>query len=193
MDGIYKLISQPGKGFYSKRFDMTSVEKGSKKERPVPPPGIIPYITSPKPLQHIEWLIQVFEAELKLLLWKDADGNPVESNWREAKVVLKPKEEGWEVMHAEMMINGALLYISDDTLAASDAAPTSELLEKKGGRGFMCTLYVDDVKKVWKAAVDAKATPKLELELQFWGAWYGIFMDPFGYEWSIAKYADEAS
>lgn len=172
---------------------MASAAKAPAKERPVPPPGAIPYITSPKPLKHIEWLQRVFGADLKSLMWKDEKGKPVPGL---SEIDLTPKPEDWEVMHAELFMNGAPLYLSGDKkgiLVSRDDASTSELLERNGGRGFMCALFVDDVHKVWKAAIEAKATVRLELNLQFWGAWYGIFEDPFGYTWSIAKHADEAS
>ncbi|GMH38126.1 hypothetical protein BSKO_06010 [Bryopsis sp. KO-2023] len=159
-----------------------------KEQSPKAPAGVVPYITSPKALDHIEWMKKVLGAEVQSLMWADAEGKPVEGDHG---VDTAPKK-GWKVMHAGLTVNGGCLYISDEILAAKESQALRDQVEKEACRGFMCHLELEDVDGVWKKALDSKAKVKMELELQFWGARYGIFVDPFGYEWSVAKHVDPA-
>lgn len=49
-------------------------------------------------------------------------------------------------------------------------------------------LYVEDADAAFKQAVAAGATVKMPLADMFWGDRYGVLVDPFGHQWSIATH-----
>lgn len=54
-------------------------------------------------------------------------------------------------------------------------------------------LYVDDVDRVFKRAVDAGATTHQALKDQFYGDRSGTVIDPFGHWWTIAIHVEDVS
>jgi PhnB protein len=52
---------------------------------------------------------------------------------------------------------------------------------------------VEDVDAVFKQAVNAGATIKMQLDDMFWGDRYGILEDPFGHSWSVASHICDVS
>jgi PhnB protein len=49
-------------------------------------------------------------------------------------------------------------------------------------------LYVEDVDTFVDRAVEAGATVKMPVSDMFWGDRYGVIIDPFGHNWSIATH-----
>src|SRR5262249_58646023 len=88
--------------------------------------------------------------------------------------------------HAEIEIGDSLVMLADPT-SQSTIRPPSEL----GGTSAGIFLYVDDVDKVVKRAVDAGATVTMEVADQFWGDRFGSIRDPFGHEWSVATHIED--
>jgi PhnB protein len=54
-------------------------------------------------------------------------------------------------------------------------------------------LYLEDANAVFNRAVAAGATVKFPMEDAFWGDRYGIVVDPFGHNWSIATHIRDVS
>ncbi len=89
-------------------------------------------------------------------------------------------EHQGKVMHAEMKIGDSHLMLSDEF-------PEGDCLAPKEGLGYMSLyLYVNDVDKAYKLAVDSGAKSKMEPCNMFWGDRYASVQDPFGYVWQLA-------
>ncbi|SRR6266545_6731722 len=90
------------------------------------------------------------------------------------------------IAHAEIKIGDSLVMLSDPFPQSTVKAPTS-----LGGTSASVFLYVEDVDRVVKQAVDTGATVTMEVEDQFWGDRFGTISDPFGHTWSIATHIED--
>ncbi len=94
-------------------------------------------------------------------------------------------EDKVRIMHADLIINGGEIMLSDTfpefgtavTTAPVDAKTTTVSLH----------LQVNDADKWWKRATEAGCSIVMPLEDQFWGDRFGMIKDPFGHVWSIAS------
>jgi PhnB protein len=87
-------------------------------------------------------------------------------------------QDGKRLMHAQLRINGGLLFLNDDFpefMGGPSAEPASVTLN----------LSVDDADAWWERATAAGATIVFPLADQFWGDRYGQIKDPFGHKWAI--------
>ncbi|MDX2107481.1 MAG: VOC family protein [Candidatus Melainabacteria bacterium] len=96
-------------------------------------------------------------------------------------------EHEGKVMHGEVKIGDSHLMLSDEF-------PEGDCLAPKDGLGYMSLyLYVNDVDKAYKQAVDSGAKSKMEPCNMFWGDRYASVQDPFGYVWQIASRKEKLS
>jgi PhnB protein len=88
-----------------------------------------------------------------------------------------------KIMHASVKIG-------DSTVMLNDEFPDWGALGPKARNGTSVTLhvYVTDVDAAFDRAVKAGATVKLPVQDMFWGDRYGILVDPFGHNWSLATH-----
>jgi PhnB protein len=99
-----------------------------------------------------------------------------------------PAKDGERLMHAEMQVNGARIFMCDffpercATQGQSKIAPPPAL----GGTPVMMHLSVANCDDAVKRAVAAGATVMMEPWDAFWGARYAQVRDPFGHTWSFA-------
>jgi PhnB protein len=93
---------------------------------------------------------------------------------------------GGKIGHAEIEIGDSVVMLSDAFPQAS-TRPPSEL----GGTTASILLYVKDVDALTQRAIDAGATPTMEVADQFWGDRLGSITDPFGHAWSIATHIED--
>ena len=86
------------------------------------------------------------------------------------------------VMHAELKVKEATLYLADDMMP-HDGVENS--LQVAGPR---VTLYlrVDDCDSLFQQAVAAGCKVHMPLQNLFWGDRLGVLADPFGHNWEIA-------
>ena len=84
--------------------------------------------------------------------------------------------------HAEIVVNGAVVYLADspDDMDGSAASPT-----KLGGTSVLLHQYVEDVDAAVATAVAAGATVIREPSDQFYGDRASVIADPFGHQWSL--------
>ncbi|GGC68263.1 VOC family protein [Undibacterium terreum] len=84
----------------------------------------------------------------------------------------------------------AAVRIGDSTLMLVDEFPEWGSLGPKALKGTPITLhmYVEDVDASFAQAVAAGATAKMPPADMFWGDRYGLVIDPFGHQWSIATH-----
>jgi PhnB protein len=90
------------------------------------------------------------------------------------------------VGHAEMTFGDTVIMMSEPFPDIGVVSP-----KELGGSPFMLTIYVPDADATWQTAVDAGATALRPVELQFYGARSGQFVDPFGLRWSVATHLGE--
>ena len=89
-------------------------------------------------------------------------------------------DDGERVMHARLLINGGLIFLSD-AFAEFGYDPEAQ------PRGVAIHLQVDDAEEWWARALVAGGIPVVPLADMFWGDRYGQFRDPFGHCWSVGS------
>lgn len=127
--------------------------------------GVISYIVSPDCEKHIKWIETVLGGEVK------------DKKYTETK----------KIMHCIMSVNGGTLMLSDRLLDSTTSDTPSANDDRKDQKGFVLHLNVSDPDLIWKRAMGNGGVTVMELKQQFWGDYYGMFQDPFGYQWSVLK------
>ena len=84
--------------------------------------------------------------------------------------------------HAEIVVNGAVIYLADapDSMEGTAANPN-----KLGGTSVLLHQYVEDVDSAVEQAVSAGATLLRKAEDQFYGDRASLLVDPYGHHWSL--------
>jgi PhnB protein len=62
-----------------------------------------------------------------------------------------------------------------------------------GGCSGTLNVYVSDVDRVFKQAIDAGGKEAMPVADMFWGDRYGTLTDPFGYVWGIGTHKENLS
>lgn len=97
---------------------------------------------------------------------------------------------GGGIAHADLVVNGAVVYVSDapDDMDGDAANPS-----KLGGTSVLLHQYVDDVDGLVAQAVEAGGTVLREPADQFYGDRAAIVVDPFGHHWSLHTHIRDVS
>ena len=98
-----------------------------------------------------------------------------------------PMPDG-KVAHAELEIGDSMVMLSDPFPQSAVQTP-----KELGGTTVGVFCYVEDVDAVYKRAVDAGATSRMEPEDQFWGDRFAQVIDPFGHHWQLATHVEDVS
>ena len=93
-----------------------------------------------------------------------------------------PGQDG-RLMHAEVEINGSVVYLHDDFPEFCDGK--SRTPKAFGGSPISLHLNVPNCDEAYHRAVAAGATGTMEPQDVFWGARYAMVKDPFGHEWAF--------
>lgn len=93
------------------------------------------------------------------------------------------------IMHAALKFGECTLFLSDEFPEYDCGLSPASL---KSAHATM-HLFVEDVDKVYKQAIEAGAKGLQEPELMFWGDRYGRLVDPFGQPWSLATHIEDLS
>lgn len=131
-----------------------------KKVRPVP-----------KGFTAVTPHLAIKDAQAALAFYKKAFG---------AKVLGKMLTPDGKVLHSDVMIGDAHVFVSDPMM---DSPPSTGTIH----------MYVENADKTWKKAVAAGAQVVMPLENSFWGDRYGILSDVFGQKWSISSHVEDVS
>lgn len=91
-----------------------------------------------------------------------------------------PGEDG-RLMHAAIMLNGAVVMMVDENKTWGILGPKA-----LGGTPVTLHLIVADADEAIARAVKAGATVTMPAADMFWGDRYGQVQDPWGHSWSIA-------
>ena len=93
-------------------------------------------------------------------------------------------EDGKRLMHSELEVNGARVFVRDDFPDyAGGRRSTPDAL---GGTAVTLHLEVPNCDAAVERAVAAGATVTMPPMDAFWGARYAQVADPFGHSWSFA-------
>ena len=97
---------------------------------------------------------------------------------------------GGEIGHAEVVVNGATVYLADapDDMDGDAANPG-----KLGGTSVLLHQYVEDVDALTNRAVAAGADLVREPADQFYGDRAALVRDPFGHQWSLHTHIRDVS
>ncbi|MES2477308.1 MAG: VOC family protein [Verrucomicrobiota bacterium] len=93
-----------------------------------------------------------------------------------------------KIMNASIRIGDSMLMLVDEMPGWGALGPSA-----RGGTSVTLHLQVEDADALFERAVNAGATVKLQIADMFWGDRYGIVVDPYGHEWSIATHVRDVS
>jgi PhnB protein len=93
-----------------------------------------------------------------------------------------------QVAHAELQIGDSRIMLSDEHPEMGFRSPQSI-----GGSATGIMLYVDDVDRIFRGAINAGAKAHQEVKDQFYGDRSGTLIDPFGHLWTIATHIEDVS
>ena len=102
------------------------------------------------------------------------------------KVHVHYMPDGKTVMHAQIRIGDSPVLIAEECEQWGSKSPL--LL---GATPVKLHLYVKDADAVFDRAVNAGATVTMPMADMFWGDRYGMVVDPFGHQWSIATHTKD--
>lgn len=97
---------------------------------------------------------------------------------------------GGAIGHADIVVNGAHVYLADapDDMEGAAANPS-----KLGGTTVMLHQYVPDVDSAIDQAVTAGATVLRPPEDQFYGDRAAVVEDPYGHQWSLHTHVKDVT
>ena len=135
--------------------------------KPIPPgrESLIPHLVCSPCAEAIEFYKKAFGAE---------------------EVSRAPAPDGQRLMHAEITIGGRIVFLVDDF--PEYCGGKSGTAEALGGTPVTIHRYVTDCDAAIKRAEQAGATVKMPPQDMFWGDRYGVVVDPFGHNWSLATH-----
>ncbi len=92
------------------------------------------------------------------------------------------------VMHAELAIGNATLYLAEEMEEWGSKSP-----QTLGGSPVTIALRVSDVDAVYKQALAAGATTLEPVSDQFYGERACVLKDPYGHRWHISTHIEDVS
>jgi len=93
---------------------------------------------------------------------------------------------GDRIGHAEMKIGDSFVMLADEFPEMGHMGPKA-----RGGPTSSILLYVEDVDRAFRKALDAGASEDRPVTDQFWGDRMGTLTDPFGHQWSLATHVED--
>ena len=103
-----------------------------------------------------------------------------------ATEIMRISAPGGTVGHAEIKIGHAIIMLADEFPEMNCKGP-----EAYGGSPVSMMVYVPDVDKFVKRAVDAGAKLVRPVENKFYGDRSGSLEDPFGHQWHFATHVED--
>jgi PhnB protein len=93
-----------------------------------------------------------------------------------------------KVMHSEIRIGDSQVMVADEFPDMGYRSPTT-----LGGSPVSVLLYVEDVDRVFAAAIEAGGIETMPVQDQFDGDRRGTLTDPFGHTWLVATRKEDVS
>jgi uncharacterized glyoxalase superfamily protein PhnB len=134
---------------------------------PIPPghEGLIPHLVCSPAADAMEFYKKAFDA---------------------VEVSRAPSPDGQRLMHAAIRIGDCLVFLVDDFpefCGGKSSTPTA-----LGGTPVTIHRFVKDCDAAIAKAEKAGATVMMPAADMFWGDRYGVVVDPFGHNWSLATH-----
>lgn len=92
-------------------------------------------------------------------------------------------EHDGKIIHAEILVGNTTLMLVDEM--PSMGGKSAETI---GDVPTVLYAYVDDPIKIFNKAIKYGSKSIYPVKEQFYGDLMGVFIDPFGYKWSVAKH-----
>ncbi len=105
-----------------------------------------------------------------------------------ATELMRMPEPSGKIGHAEIQIGNSHVMIADEYPERGFRGPSS-----LGGTAVSLMVYVEDVDRIFKQALQAGAEELQALKDQFYGDRSGTLKDPFGHVWNIATHIEDVS
>jgi uncharacterized glyoxalase superfamily protein PhnB len=96
--------------------------------------------------------------------------------------------DGKRLMHAEIEVGNSTIMLSDESPEMGCRAPASV-----GSTTSSLYVYVEDVDKAFRRAVEAGAKALMPPADMFWGDRMGQIEDPSGHRWGLATHKEDPS
>ena len=105
-----------------------------------------------------------------------------------ARELLRMAMPDGKLAHAEMRVGDSVVMMADESREQDFLSP-----QARGGSTVTIHLYVSDVDRIFRQAVEAGAKVVRDLQDQFYGDRTASVMDPFGHVWYLATHKEEVS
>ena len=104
-------------------------------------------------------------------------------------------EERFRMGGPDGRVGHAELQIGDSVLMLADAYPDMGIIDAKtiGNTPVSIVVYVEDVDKVFAAALEAGAKQVEAVENKFYGDRAGTFDDPWGHRWNVMTHVEDVA
>jgi PhnB protein len=99
-----------------------------------------------------------------------------------------PGPDGKHLMHAEIEVGNSRVMLADESPEMGCRAPAS-----LGSVSSSLYVYVEDVDKAFRRAVEAGAKALMPPADMFWGDRFGQIEDPSGHRWGLATHKEDPS
>src|ERR1700733_1010930 len=93
--------------------------------------------------------------------------------------------DGTAVMHGQLQVGDSMLMLG------SEMAPNCLAPKSRGGTSVTLHIYTADAAAAFDRAVKAGCTMVMPVSEMFWGDRYGVVLDPYGHQWSIATHTHD--
>jgi PhnB protein len=103
------------------------------------------------------------------------------------EIMRMPGPDG-KIGHAELKIGDSVFMLADENTEMGHKSPRTI-----GGSPISLVLYVEDVDRTVKNAVEAGSKLVRPVADQFYGDRTGGIVDPFGHEWYVATHVEDVS
>ena len=131
---------------------------------------IRPYISAKSALEAIDLYKTIFNAELIERL-------PVEKEQAGQMGIPDGADLSKSTLHSSLKIGEAIFYMADNF--------TGDVLEKTNTSLLIEPDSVNQAEEFFKNAVENNCKITMKFEKQFWGDYFGSFIDPFGISWQV--------
>ena len=105
-----------------------------------------------------------------------------------AQEIMRMPAPNDRVGHAELRIGDSVIMLADEHPEMDARGPAHY-----GGSPVTLLLYVPDVDKQFKQALEAGATEVRAVADQFYGDRSGTLKDPFGHSWHLSTHKEDVS
>jgi uncharacterized glyoxalase superfamily protein PhnB len=105
-----------------------------------------------------------------------------------AKELMRIPGPDGRLMHAEIEVDGSRIMLADESPEMGCRAPASV-----GAVSSSLYVYVQDVDKAFRRAVEAGAKALMPPADMFWGDRFGQVEDPSGHRWGLATHKEDPS